>query len=427
MSLPAAEPFSARIDSPQLSGDATVSIGQDGLSVQTPFDAVDIPFAAIVGVEVADYQVRIMTDSGPYAFGRLGRAMDGFRAAVDEGLRSRVITAFGLSGEPIMSAAGDFSFIEADDEAHGHGPVLLFDTSVCLLPPTRRARRIPLCFVTGLDARDFGMTLHLGPHQRYAVRKMGRDAAPFLHRLESQLRALREAAMATVRTVDPTLSAPEASALARLLPAGAAAPLGRVADAAPGFVAAVGKTLAASRIADTFADLMAMAPDRNAVCLGIRPDFDGAEGSPGAGLLPEAVPAGALESLEALADAVPEVAPTAGPLIWLLVPGSAPGTAALEFAGAADSAAATFLFRYAGEWDAFWPLVSRALEAVSFNRTVLRLTDQELALPAHELDSMAVARTPALAVVRAAMAARVIHSTPDAWRRKVGAFLGAGS
>jgi hypothetical protein len=90
--------------------------------------------------------------------------------------------------------------------------------------------------------------------------------------------------------------------------------------------------------------------------------------------------------------------------------------AAVEFAEA-DSA--TFVYRTGGNFTAFARQINRALEAIDWRREVIRLTDAELRKPENADCYMAAKRTAALQFVRANFAGRVIHSSPEAWKRKL--------
>jgi hypothetical protein len=103
-------------------------------------------------------------------------------------------------------------------------------------------------------------------------------------------------------------------------------------------------------------------------------------------------------------------------LLWLIVPSPDGQSAAVEFAEA-DSA--TFVYRTGGDFVGFARQLNRALEAISFKREAIRLSDEELRKPENADYYMAAKRTAALRFVRANFAGRVIHASPESWRRKL--------
>jgi hypothetical protein len=72
-----------------------------------------------------------------------------------------------------------------------------------------------------------------------------------------------------------------------------------------------------------------------------------------------------------------------------------------------------------GDFEAFARQLNRALEAIAWGREVIRLTDDELRKPENADYYMAAKRTAALQFVRANFAGRVIHSSPEAWKKKL--------
>jgi hypothetical protein len=103
-------------------------------------------------------------------------------------------------------------------------------------------------------------------------------------------------------------------------------------------------------------------------------------------------------------------------LLWLIAPSPDGQYAAVEFAEA-DSA--TFVYRTGGDFERFARQVNRALEAIAFKREVIRLSDEELRKPDNADYYMAAKRTAALQFVRANFVGRVIHASPEAWKRKL--------
>ena len=103
-------------------------------------------------------------------------------------------------------------------------------------------------------------------------------------------------------------------------------------------------------------------------------------------------------------------------LIWMIAPSPDGQYAAVEFA---EANSATFVYRTNGNFTGFAMQLNRALEAISFKREVIRLTDEEL-LKAENTDYyMAAKRTRALQFIRANFIGRIIHSGVDAWKKKL--------
>jgi hypothetical protein len=123
----------------------------------------------------------------------------------------------------------------------------VYKNSVISLPPNGNARRIPLCFLNGLDKTDLEITLKLNMGETYSFSRLGYGFAPFVDAVEKQIRAMREKAIKDVKDIDPSLTATQASQLAGLLMEGAAVPMGKVSSISASFAAAVEAKISQTR------------------------------------------------------------------------------------------------------------------------------------------------------------------------------------
>ncbi len=267
--------------------------------------------------------------------------------------------------------------------------------------------------------------------------------APFAAAIETQMRKQREKALAAISEMDPGLSASQAAALARLMPEGAAAPLGKIAAAAPSFVGALEAALAASRAAESY-QIFKQLCDPAQIWVGFKKnDFreqaektalPGAAGGAQAGGLAGVqglLSGGLAEGLTGgLAAALGGGKPGGAqaeepPMLWMIAPAPGGRACAVEFAGAEGAAAATFVYRFAGSYENFARQLNRALEATAFRREGIRLSDAELAQPQNAIYRMAAERTRAMRLIRGAFAGRAIHSGADSWRKSLVSLWGA--
>jgi hypothetical protein len=392
----------------------------------------------------------------------MGEWAERFYDALVDTYNNAVLRSLFVSGKPIVTACGGYSLCECaptrhfelDSESQSMGseiavqarnynvtvfaqrdaPMQVYENAVVALPPDLSARRVPLCFVGGMEKGDYALTLKLDTGESYTFSKLGYDTAPVEAAIEKQIRALREKALATVKEIDPTLRLAQASQLAKLLPEGAAAQFGQITAIAPSFVAAIESRLAETRAADSYKAFKELC-DPASIYVGFRknettdsvagalPDMGGIGGMLGDQSLADSLTGGGnpLAALSGLAGNEPnpdagEPEPPAPYLFWLIAPSPDGQFAAVEFAEA-DSA--TFVYRTGGDFAAFAKQLNRALEAINFKREVIRLTDEELRKPENADYYMATKRTAALQFVRANFAGRVIHSSADSWKRKL--------
>ncbi|MCL1905874.1 MAG: hypothetical protein FWG06_02575 [Clostridiales bacterium] len=382
--------YTACAASALVNGEVTLKIGETALTVTALFDVASISFAEINGLKHTDNTVTVNADSGDYEFTRLGSWCKPFYDSLYEAYNKAVLRSLFIKGSPILTANGETGYKENGETVSVKATIHIYENNVTALPPDLTARRVPLCFVTGLDKGDYELTLHLNTGELYSYAKLGYDTYPFAEEIEKQIRKLREGALAAVKDIDPSLTVAQASQLAKLMPQGAAVPLGRLAKIAPSFVASLENKIAATRAAESYTAFKEMC-DPLQIYVGFRKN-------------------------EVTAEVAEEETPAEPYLLWLIAPSPCGRYAAVEFAEA-DSA--TFVYSTNGSFTAFAEQLNRALEAIDFKREAIRLSDEKLQRPENADYYMAAKRTAALRFVRSNFVGRVIHSGMEAWKNKI--------
>ncbi|NLG36709.1 MAG: hypothetical protein GX549_01745 [Clostridiales bacterium] len=397
--------YVGHVCSPVVSGEAALAVGEDALKLTSLFDIYEIPYSDISAFTVEDYAAVIKTGDAAITVSRLGNACEPFYRELYDAYNAKVRKALFVQGTPLIRAEGGYEYREDGREARGTARIELYEDCVLVLPPDDGARRVPLCFVSAMERGDFSLTLRLITCESYTFFRLGRETEPFWDALTARLRALRERAIRDALEIDNSLTPPQSSAIARLMTEGVAAPMGALSAIAPGYVAALEAKIRASRSAQSY-DMLKTLCEPALIRVGVRKSFaawgqsdeDAARGE----------------------DPSPEPAPGEPPpddrrMIWMIAPGQNGHTAAVEFAVAPGESAATFIYRFQGEFEAFASALNRAMEAVGFRREAIRLTDDELRRPEYAEYLMAVRRNPALRFIRSSFAGRVIHSSPERW------------
>ena len=389
--------YTAQAASPLINGEVKLTIGGSALTVAALFDVAEIPYAEINELKLVDYTVIVNSDGGLYTFSRLGNWSQPFYDALFDAYNRTVLRSLFITGDPMLTAKGDYWYTEKNASASGSAPIHVYENNVTVLPPDLSARRVPLCYVSGMDKGDFALTLKLDTGENYTYAKLGYDTKPFAEIIEKHIRALREKTLEAVKEIDPTLSVAQASRLASLVPSGAAASFGQLSGIAPSFTTALEKKISATRAAESYKVFQELS-DPARIWIGFRKN-EATGYSPG----------------ESVADSAEEAAPDPY-LLWLIVPSPDGRSAAVEFA---EANSATFVYRTGGDFEYFTRQLSRALEAINFRREVIRMSDDELRKPENADYYMACKRTAALQLVRSSFVSRIIHSGADNWKRKL--------
>jgi len=411
--------YTAQLVSPRINGEVKLVITDKALVINSLFDTEEAPFAEINALSLADYAVKVKADAGVYVFSRLGNWCQPFYDLLCEAYNKAVLRSLFVKEEPIITVKGNYNYTEAATDIDGAAPIHVYDNSVVILPTDLGARRIPLCFTNDLQKGDFELTLKLDTGESYTLAKLGYETAPFADAVEKQIRALRERTIAAAKEIDASLSVIQASQIAKLAPQGAAVSFEQLNGIAPSFTAALEEKIKDTRAAEGYETFKEIS-DPAKIRIGFRKNegmFDGAaEGT-------------AVGSIEGLTDGTAELTPDGTSddtqpepyLLWLIAPSPDGQFAAVEFA---EENSATFVYKTRGDFDGFAMMLNRAIEAIDFRREVIRLSDEELRKPENADYFMASKRTAALRFIRSNFVGRVIHSSPDAWKRKLKEFWG---
>lgn len=233
------------------------------------------------------------------------------------------------------------------------------------------------------------MFLILNTGESYSFIRLGHDTRFFTECLEGCLHTLRENSLKAAKEIDGTPGPAQLSAIARLMPEGVAVPLGRLYEIAPSFVTAIETKIAASRAAEEY-QVFKEISDPMQICVGMKSGLAGED---------------------------------AENILWFIAPGQKPGVAAVELALSEETAAATFLYEKFADWGVFRRKLNQGMEAVDFKREVIRLNDDELRKPEYADYAMAVKRNNALRFMRRHFGGRVIHSSPEGWKRELLMFM----
>ncbi|MCL2124991.1 MAG: hypothetical protein FWH33_03250, partial [Oscillospiraceae bacterium] len=246
--------YTAQAASAIVNGEAKLTIGENAFTAAALFDTAEVTYATVNAIEYVNYTVAVKTDDGDYAFSRMGQWAQPFYDSLREAYNNAVLRAFFVRGNPILTATGDYRFDENGMVLSGtKAPIQVYENCIAALPPNGNARRIPLCFVVGMEKGDYQLTLKLLTGESYTFSKLGYDTAPFADAVEKQIRALRENSLAAIKELDPGLKASEASQLVNIIREGVAAPMGQIANIAPSFVQTLESTLSQTRADESYA------------------------------------------------------------------------------------------------------------------------------------------------------------------------------
>ena len=393
--------YKGNVSSSLFKGDVKILVDKDGLKLTAPLDALEIPYADITAFEIKDYVIRLSAWDEKITITNLGKFCEGFYGELYDAYNKKVRKALFTGSGALSVFKGEYSYTEEGVTTKGTAKIEVYWNCVLILPPNDGGRRISLCFLTAMEKKDFAVTLKVSTGDSYTFSKMGYDLDPFVSTLENLLRSMRERALQSVKDTDNRLNPMQQQKIAKLMPEGAAVPLGRLKEIAPSFVTALEGKIAENGFEKEYNAFKKLC-DPMYICVGIKRGFGDKD-------KPE--PAGGWTANDYRKN----------DFVWMIALGKRPGTAAVEFA---EEASATFLYSSFKDWDMFWGRLNLAMESMVFQREIIRMTDDELADPKNADKAMAVKRNVSLRFIRSHFAGRAIHSSQESWEKKILEHMG---
>lgn len=168
-----------------LGADTELSVEREGLRVGARF----VDYADVKALAPLNHRVLIDSLAGErIEVSMLGFSYDGFWQELSGAFAARTKEALFVEGAPLMSVEGDY---ETPYEK-GRALIELYPDSVCILPPTCGAVRIPLCFTHEMRLEGYRFCLATDTGLRFAVGRMGYDTVPFADRVRESAQKIQK-------------------------------------------------------------------------------------------------------------------------------------------------------------------------------------------------------------------------------------------
>ena len=161
----------------QVSGrDAELSLEKEGLRLGSRF----LDYAEVASLRPVNHRVWVTTLEGEaIEISMLGFSFDGFWEELTDLFGQRSRQALFIEEPLVTLSEGEYR----TPAESGRGKIALFEDSVCILPETCNAVRIPLCFTEEIRVKGYELTFTTAAGDRYIVARMGYDTQPFAERV----------------------------------------------------------------------------------------------------------------------------------------------------------------------------------------------------------------------------------------------------
>ncbi|MDD2472207.1 MAG: hypothetical protein PHT28_04745 [Dehalococcoidales bacterium] len=400
--------YQGYLESPGITGEAKITVGEEAVLLSAGFDQVAVDYSDITEIKLSDYAILINTPQKTLALSRLGNECDWLFRDLHNAYNRIVLKALFVQGEVIMETSGEYVINEKGNRLQGTGVIQLYQDCVCILPPNISARRIPLSFVSDIKQDQYTVIIKLSSGESFSVSKLGFDTDVFTNRMTKQISLLKEKRLDFIRNLDPSMSMSKSIEVVQLMPAYQTVQFDKLSSGYLTLAAVIRNSIKASRIADTF-DIIPDICDSKQLLISIkeRPATADDEQQPG------------ISSDIEDNDPQESEAESLKYSIWCIAPDKNHQMAILELSLPEDQSAATYVYRTEGNFDELVRIINRSLEAVSFRREYITVTEEKLQDDKYAKYRMLIERTPVLSILRQRFVTRIIHSSPEKWKAEV--------
>jgi len=186
--------------------DVNISIEKDGLA----YGKGRIDYADILSLKPVNHRVIISLLEGKQAvISMLGFSFDGFWEELLRCFGVRTAESLFIEEEKLMECDAEYQLpvlsnpmvasgilpyesIRNTDVEMGRGRVQLYTDSICILPETCHAIRVPLCFTSDISLDGYLLHIRMRGGEEYMVGRMGNDTHPFAERAIRQAKKVKE-------------------------------------------------------------------------------------------------------------------------------------------------------------------------------------------------------------------------------------------
>ncbi|MDV0443079.1 hypothetical protein [Methanorbis rubei] len=376
-----------------------ITVDEEGVLISAVLDQLPIPYDEIISFVFTNYRLEIVTVHGTITISRMGQSGQWLYDHLYAAYNAAVLKALLVEGSHEAEVRGVFEAEENGEIIRGEAFFRLYKDCVCILPADDHGRRLPLCFVSGMEKDRLRVTLSLATGERYMFSMMGSETDFFIEKLAAALRSLRERSMKQLRDMDDSLGSMQASIAAKLMPEGVHAAVEKLSLAVPTLMTTFEHLIQESRISDSYQVLKSLCGN-DRLFLGIKSSTKE-------------------EKTQSMLTELSAGEKVVGQLIWLIGVSRSGTRAAVELALPGNEAAATYLYDVQGEPERFAMMLNRGMEATKFQRELFTLSNEELVKSGHRTEAMLIHRTPSLQLMRKCFVGRVIHSSQDKWKKEM--------
>ncbi|MDO9027439.1 MAG: hypothetical protein Q7U68_01050, partial [Candidatus Roizmanbacteria bacterium] len=393
------------------SGDAQARLDEENLSILPKFgEALFLSLRDILEISEGDYKIHLtLTSKEKLTLFNLGYRYEDFLRVLSK-LRNEILLKDMLMHETLRKSGVEAEFVYFDEvgneKQRGKCEPRLYETALVVIPEKGELVRIPYSDILEIRDVDFTLAIATDFGEKFVFSKMGRQFDSITKTLSGLINELSLNVQSSLKELLPKSDPSIIRRAARLMKEGKAARRSNIESISHELWAELEKKLEVAGIKEEY-DLLKSLAQKERMCIGLK-----------RGLLGDLT----------------------GEYIWFLIPiystnQKEPGNAvAMESISGEGGGKATYFFRIVSrkdypnfksiedlhrEVDNFIKRMNRCMLAINFRREPIYLPDERLEEPQYQKYQFAIRKIPALQTLRQLFIGRVIHRTPEQWKKDV--------
>jgi hypothetical protein len=395
-------------------GEGEATVDREYLTVAPKFgDVIPVHLRDVVEVDSDSYRLTLSLASGERLFlFDLGHYFEDFvRVLMDQ--RNEVTIRDMLMNEATRNPDVEAEFAyqaEGTPEVEGSGKLRLYETSLVVMPERGDVFRIPLSDIVSVLVEDYNATISTELGEKLVLRRMGSEFDPFLRVLSEASNDLQKSSVSILKDLLPGVDSQSLRKIAGLMKEGRAAKKADIDNVDPKAFKSLERRLKSVGLGESYVYLKTLGR-QDRICIGLK-----------RGLMGDLT----------------------GEYVWFLIPiygdaGFGGNAIAMESiaVGEDNSGGATYFFRIVSRKaylelnveqldkanDRLVRTLNRCMIDINFRREPIYLPEERLEEPKYMRYKIALKKLPPLRLARSLFIGRVVHSSPDQWRRDVHEIL----
>lgn len=434
------------------SGECQADLGEDSLSLQPESgNALFISLRDILEISAGDYKINLLLSANERLdLFNLGYDYEDFLRILNEQRNNLILKDMLVTEKLAMKSDVEADYIYADESSQkkleGKCTLRLYETSLVVMPEKAEIMRIPISDISGFSKKDYTLVLSTELGERLVFSMMGADLDPFTKALSEADNKLRLKVQSLLKEILLEIDTATIRKVAEFMKEGRLAKRSDIEAVSPKLWTALENRLGTIGIKEEYDFLKSMSQQEK-ICIGIKrgligeltgdyfwffvPIYSIDPKKPG-----NAVAMAAYSSKTTSSEQHSGEETSAEDTSSENTSSEEPSSEQTpeEDASVEGGGKATYFFRIVSrndypkfksleelhkEFDKLAKRMSRCMTDINFRREPIYLPDERLDEPKYLKYKFALMRSPSLRILRSLFIGRVIHSSPERWKKDV--------